>query len=79
MNAPTVRRVGIAALEARLGVERTTISRWCRAGTFPAPHYLGARRAWFIAEIEAWERERMARPPQPRRPGDVRAEAARGG
>jgi predicted DNA-binding transcriptional regulator AlpA len=59
-TTPTPRRIGIAEVERRLGVERTTIWRWYRAGKFPAPHYLGERRAWFLGEIEAWEAHRMA-------------------
>jgi predicted DNA-binding transcriptional regulator AlpA len=62
MTAEIVRRIGIAELETRLGVERTTIWRWYRAGSFPPPHYLGTRRAWFVHEVEAWEQKRMARP-----------------
>ncbi len=62
-----VERIGIAALEKRLGVERSTIFRWYRAGTFPEPHYLCDRRVWFLADVEQWEREQMARPPDVRR------------
>ncbi len=53
-------RIGIAQLELRLGCERTTIWRRCKAG-FPAPHYLGSRRYWFLSEIESWEAAEMAR------------------
>lgn len=60
-------RVGISALEQRLNVDRSTISRWYRAGSFPAPHYVGQRRAWFLAEVEVWEVQRMARSPEERR------------
>lgn len=58
MTAP--RRIGISALEERLATERSTIWRWYRAGRFPAPHYLGTRRCWWVHEVEAWEAERMA-------------------
>jgi prophage regulatory protein len=61
------RRLGIAEVEKRTGRQRTTIWRWCRDGRFPAPHYLGERRAWWLHEIEAWEREQMERPPESRR------------
>ena len=56
------RRIGISELEERLGVERTTLYRWYSAvpPRFPAPHYIGERRAWFVGEIEAWEAHRMA-------------------
>jgi predicted DNA-binding transcriptional regulator AlpA len=60
-SVSNLRRVGIAELEQRLGVDRSTIWRWYRAGKFPAPHFLGERRAWFLAEVEAWELQRMAR------------------
>jgi predicted DNA-binding transcriptional regulator AlpA len=56
------RRLRIAALERRVGFERTTIWRRCKAGTFPAPHYIGNRRAWFEDDIAEWERAEMARP-----------------
>ena len=61
-----VTRIGIAQLAARLGVDRSTIWRWYQAGTFPRPHYLGERRAWLLSDVEAWERERMARPSESR-------------
>lgn len=60
-------RIGIAALKLRLGRDGSTIFRWYKAGAFPAPHYIGERRAWFVHEVEAWEREQMARPPEARR------------
>jgi predicted DNA-binding transcriptional regulator AlpA len=63
MNTPTTPtpiRLGIADLQRRLGVSRTTILRWYHAGTFPRPHYLRERRSWFLGEIEAWEANRMA-------------------
>lgn len=53
-------RLGIAELEERLNVDRSTISRWVRLGAFPPPHHVGARRAWFRAEVESWEVQRMA-------------------
>lgn len=54
-------RIAIAALERRLAMHRGTIWRWYRAGKFPAPHYLGTRRLWWVHDVEAWEAERMAR------------------
>lgn len=59
-----VRRLGIAEVERRVGLERSTISRHCRAGTFPRPVYLGTRRFWTEAQIEAWEEEQLARQPE---------------
>jgi predicted DNA-binding transcriptional regulator AlpA len=63
------RRIGIAELERRLGRDKTTIWRWYMASPprFPAPHFIGERRAWWLHEVEAWEREQMARPPEARR------------
>jgi predicted DNA-binding transcriptional regulator AlpA len=60
-------RIGITELSSRLGVDRSTIWRWYRSGKFPLPHYLGERRTWFLAEVEAWERDRMAPLAEPRR------------
>lgn len=61
-----VTRIGIAELASRLGVDRSTIWRWYQAGRFPRPHYLGERRVWLLSDVEAWERERMARPSKSR-------------
>jgi predicted DNA-binding transcriptional regulator AlpA len=64
-SAPAVVRIGIADLEARLGVDRSTVWRMCRAGAFPAPSYVGTRRVWEVAEVEAWEAEQRAVPHKP--------------
>ena len=63
--APERRRVGIAELERRLAMDRSTVWRWYRAGKFPAPHYIGVRRCWWLEEIEKWEREQLTRPAPP--------------
>lgn len=55
-------RLGVRDLEARLGIDRSTIWRWYRAGKFPAPHYISERRSWWLHEIEAWEQVRLATP-----------------
>ena len=60
-------RLMIAAIEQRTGYSRTTIWRKVRRGEFPAPHYIGERRAWWLDEIEAWEAAEMARPASARR------------
>jgi len=65
--AATVIRLGISEIEARTGRDKTTIWRWYRAQKFPSPHFIGERRMWFLHEVEAWEREQMARPPSARR------------
>jgi predicted DNA-binding transcriptional regulator AlpA len=75
-----VERVGIAEIEKRLGRDRTTINRRIKNGTFPAGHFIGTRRAWFIAEIIAWEQAEMARPASSRKfnlPGVTTGGAAR--
>jgi predicted DNA-binding transcriptional regulator AlpA len=66
--ATTLARLGVAELEQRLNVDRSTIWRWYKAGRFPVPHFLvDNRRAWFLHEVEAWERDQMARPAAVRR------------
>jgi predicted DNA-binding transcriptional regulator AlpA len=74
-----VRHLGIAELEQRIGKSRVTVWRWMRAGTFPAAHYIGTRRAWLIAEIEAWEREQYVRAPPPPVRKEVAATAPKPG
>ncbi len=59
--------IDIVKLTARLGKDRSTISRWCRAGTFPAAHYCGQLRCWRRSEVEAWEEGRRTAQ-HPRRP-----------
>lgn len=63
---PPVRRLGIADVERRVGMERSTIWREYNAGRFPAPEYLGERRVWRLDVLEAWERKQLARPRKPR-------------
>lgn len=48
------RRIGIAEVRLRTNASTSTINRWVRAGTFPAPHYLGVRRCWLESEVTAW-------------------------
>ncbi len=67
MNAPILVRLGIADLEARLGVERSTIWRWYRSGKFPEPEYVSDRRTWRLDVVEGWEQAQLARPPEARR------------
>lgn len=61
------RRLTIAAVEARTGRERSTISRWCKAGRFPRPSYIMGRRCWRESEIVAWEAQAAAGEPDPAR------------
>ena len=40
-------------------VARSTLQAWVQAGTFPKPVAIGPhRRAWFAADVAAWQRER---------------------
>jgi predicted DNA-binding transcriptional regulator AlpA len=66
------RRLGISATEAVTGFNRCTIWRWCKAGRFPQPTYIGNRRTWLSSEIAAWiasQAERPKPPPMTNRPG----------
>lgn len=67
-RSPAVCRLGISELETRLGVCRRTLARWCGAGTFPQPHYVGQARKWLLADVEAWERTKVSHQ-APARPG----------
>jgi len=50
----------VRALEARLGVDRSTLFRWYKAGSFPCPEsYFGARRRWRLSTIVAWEQAQL--------------------
>ncbi len=66
-NVPAVVRLGVADLEARLGVDRSTVWRWYRAGKFPEPEYVSDRRTWRLDVVERWEAAQLARPPEARR------------
>lgn len=57
---PERTRIKITALEQRLAQSRQTIWRNYSAGNFPAPHYLGRDRVWYLDEIEAWEQEHVS-------------------
>jgi predicted DNA-binding transcriptional regulator AlpA len=60
------RRVGIAAAERIVGLERTTIGRKVRAGAFPPPLYIGLRRSWLESELLAWVAAEGTRPREDR-------------
>lgn len=56
-------RCGLKGVEAITGLCISTIWRKYRKGSFPQPHYIGKRRMWLTAEVEAWvaaESERQA-------------------
>jgi predicted DNA-binding transcriptional regulator AlpA len=63
-RSTTIVRLGIAEVERRIGLERSTISRYCRAGKFPRPTYFGARRFWTESQIAEWEWQQLARQPE---------------
>ncbi|POS09189.1 MULTISPECIES: helix-turn-helix transcriptional regulator [Burkholderia] len=44
-----------------VGVKKTTLYRWIREGTFPAPVQLGARSVgWRAADVEQWVESRQS-------------------
>ena len=47
-------RLDTARLLARLDVTDRHLRRMVDAG-FPAPHYLGERKRWWLSQILAWE------------------------
>jgi predicted DNA-binding transcriptional regulator AlpA len=57
----------IRRAEEVTGLERSTIWRYYRAGTFPAPFYIGERRHWWLDELEAWRAQQIARPAKHRK------------
>jgi len=63
-EAPSAKvRRQIGPLEQRLTISRQSIWRWLKRGQFPVPHYLGARRVWWLDQIVAWENSRMRQDP----------------
>lgn len=58
----TRERIGIAELESRLHASRSSITRWVKVGKLEAPHYLGARRLWFVDQVEKFERAARTAP-----------------
>ena len=56
------RRIGIRLLSIRLNVSTRTVARWIESRAFPAPHYLGSNRAWWVSQVEAWEGAQAAQP-----------------
>lgn len=49
-----------AELAKLLGVSRTSLWSWRKAGTFPAPVRLGACVGWKLADVEKYLDERKA-------------------
>ncbi len=52
-------RVDMRQLKARLGFDSSTIARWYKAGTFPAPHYIAGCGRWWLHEVLAWEAQNV--------------------
>ena len=49
----------VPEITQKLGLDRTTIWRWCRDGLFPRPVKLGRQAiAWPTSEIDAWAAQR---------------------
>ena len=56
-----VRFIRASEIAARLGVARTTIYGWVKAGRFPPPVHLGPRTVgWIRSEFDAWVQNRLA-------------------
>lgn len=59
--APALLR--LPAVLALVGVGKTTLYRWARAGMFPKPRALTPTRstvAWSAAEVHAWITDKLA-------------------
>ena len=61
MPHPATVFIGIAAVEGRIGLKKTAVYRLMREGKFPRPVRLtGKAVRWVVAEIDDWQRERLA-------------------
>jgi prophage regulatory protein len=57
---PPGRLLSIEDVERETSLSQWTIRRWIRAGKFPKPKPLGARRVvWTERDVEAWKREAL--------------------
>jgi len=46
-------------LAARYSIDKSTLWRWVKEGTFPSPIRLGlACTRWSVADLEAWEADK---------------------
>ncbi len=61
-SPPVVRRLGIAEVEARVGVDRSTLYRWYQSSRFPRPFYSGSLRTWSESDIFTWEQKQQQVP-----------------
>jgi len=57
-DTPTRRILLFHTIKDRIPVDRTTLWRWERDGTFPKRVKLGSRSGWFEDEIDAWIAQR---------------------
>lgn len=48
-------RLDARKVAARLDVTPRHLARMVHQGRFPAGHYLGERRRWWLSEVLAWE------------------------
>jgi predicted DNA-binding transcriptional regulator AlpA len=62
MSAAIDPLLGISDTESATGLERTTLWRRYRTGTFPPPIYIGNRRYWRASEVTAWVTAQATRP-----------------
>ena len=64
-------RLTVGQVAKMLGCHPKTIDRklGSKGGSnpFPEPHWIGLRRCWFRAQIEAWAQREAARPASERR------------
>lgn len=58
-------RLDARKLAARLDVTPRHLARMVRQGRFPAGHYLGERRRWWMSEVLAWEAATVTAAPPP--------------
>jgi predicted DNA-binding transcriptional regulator AlpA len=65
-------RLDAAKVAARLDVSPRHLARLVKSGRFPAPHYLGERKRWWLSEVQAWEASSTTATP----PASVRRGAA---
>jgi hypothetical protein len=63
MTGPELVRLDIGALIRRLACSRMSVTRWVRDGRLGPPVYLGSRRLWTLAQVEAFEAENLADAP----------------
>jgi prophage regulatory protein len=60
----------LPAVQARVGLSKSSIYARVQQGEFPSPVALGGRSvAWISAEIDAWIEERIAKSRDLNRPG----------